>query len=227
MALTVKDHSPSTTWTQGPVVGTTDWSRFRRRPSHAIKVKNGMKSLAPFLAFVAALLATTALSSAEPQSAAEEADEYATSAHINLLKEGDADELRYWISGTIIYSGPYARGKPPPKHQIWLIGNGLLVRATGITQCKIALANPKDPNALADTFPCETVKNPSRSAKVLALLSELSNGKVQSCQVLDGSQWLFDGMYKGHRFSYRADNPEFCNDVVKQMNVFTDKWRDP
>ncbi len=191
-----------------------------------------MKFLAPFLAFVSALLASTALSGAEPESAAKEADEYATRAHVSLLKEGDADELRYWIRGGIIHSAFHARDEPipkgpTPKNERWLIGSGLLVTATGITQCGIALARPKPPFPLADTFPCKTVENPVRSTKVLALLSELSNGKVQSCEVLDGAQWLFDGMYKGHRFSYRADNPEFCNDVVKQMNVFTDKWRDP
>jgi hypothetical protein len=180
------------------------------------------------VACLPAICVAAAVCAVDRESPVQEADADANTAHLKALQEGDADELRYWVSGASIFGERRPRGAKRATPEIWMNGYGTLVRAVGITQCKMIVANPAIPSAVVVTSPCETIKNPSRAAKMLAFLPELSKGCLQNCQVLDGDEWLFDGAYKGHRFTFRIDNPQFCNDVIKEMNAFTDnnKWRD-
>jgi hypothetical protein len=157
----------------------------------------------------------------EPESPAQEADGYAKTAHIRLLQDGDPDELRLWVSGTIVVGDT--------KTGIASNGNGTLVRPTGITQCRMVVTNPATGAQPTGAPPCEAIKNPARAHRILGLLPELSQGGLKSCEVLDGDEWVIDGVYQGHRFTLRIDNPEFCNDVIKEMTAFTDnnEWRAP
>jgi hypothetical protein len=172
------------------------------------------------VACLAALCAATLVSAAEPQSAAREADENADTAHIRPLHEGGADELRYWVSSSIIIADRTTGTQTN--------GFGILVRATGITHCKMLVVDAATVSR-ARPSPCETMKNPSRARRMLGFLPNLSKGGLQECQVLDGDEWVIDGVYKGHRFTFRIDNPQFCNDVIKDMTAFADndEWRAP
>jgi hypothetical protein len=170
----------------------------------------------------AAICVAAAVCAADRGSPAQEADADATTAHIKALQEGDADELRYWVSGTIIFGERRPRGTKRTAPEMWMNGYGTLVTAAGITKCKMVVADPTVSSAVVSAPPCETIKNPSRARKILAFLPELSKGGLQNCQVLDGDEWLFDGVYKGHRFTFRTDNPQFCNEAVKEMNTLTD-----
>lgn len=80
------------------------------------------------VAWVPAICAAAAVCAAEPESPAQEADEYANTAHIRPLHEGDPDEIRYWVSGLIIVvdrtTGTATNG------------NATLVRATGSRNAK-------------------------------------------------------------------------------------------
>jgi hypothetical protein len=173
------------------------------------------------VACASALCAAAAVCAAEPESPAQEADQDASTAHVGLLHDGDPDEIRYWVSGLII-TVDRATGTATN-------GNGILVRAAGITQCKMVVVNPATGSRLTTRPPCETVNNPSRARQILSFLPTLSKGGLKECGVLDGDQWVIDGVYKGHRFTFRIDNPQFCNDVIKDMSAFTDngKWRAP
>jgi hypothetical protein len=172
------------------------------------------------MAWTFAICSVALVSAAELKSAALEADEDANTAHISPLHEGDPDEVRYWVSGTIV---------TVDRTGIPTNGFGTLVRATGITQCKMVVEDLVKPSQGRRPTPCETIENPSRARRILSYLPEISRGDLKECQILDGDEWIIDGVYKGHRFTFRIDNPQFCNEVVKDMTAYTDnnEWRAP
>ena len=166
------------------------------------------------VACVSAIILATVLHATEPESAGLEADQYANSVRIKPLREGDADELRYWVSGVVI-TVDRATGIPTK-------GYGTLVTVAGITQCRLVVADPAIASGV-HYAPCESIRNPSRARRILGFLPELSKAGLKECQVLDGDEWVIDGLFNGHRFTFRTYSPQFCNDVIKDMTAFTDK----
>lgn len=128
-------------------------------------------------------------------------DEYAIRSKLEVLKEGDRDEIRFWVTwanfevGTIGYDtegylisdrgSSVCRITYPPKQRLPFVGS-----------CK---PNMKSPD----------VRTLVRDLRDLATFS----GQSISCGVVDGEWVEIDGVYAGQRFTIDAGNPDACHDA--------------
>ena len=127
-------------------------------------------------------------------------DQYAKASELNNLRDGDKDELRFWITSV--------------NFDVNTIGYdtvGYIFSKSSVRICRI-----KYPRRTRIPFKgsCKTDEPTNESASVLSRIKELEKYEYRSlgCEVMDGAWMQIDGVSEGRRFVLRANNPDSCTD---------------
>lgn len=138
-----------------------------------------------------------------PQQALElrkELDEYASSSKLQVLRDGDPDEVRFWVSWATF--DPHTIGYETLGHI--LSGKGALI-------CRI-----KYPPTNRSPFigSCRSDKRASIPTPLAPLIQELAQYSDQElqCGVVDGYWLVIEGVSAGRRFALESTNPDSCRD---------------
>ena len=126
------------------------------------------------------------------------ADRYAVASHLAILKDGDTDEVRSWVSWATF---------DPSTNGVGTVG--YVVTNKRQTMCRIAyLAKSAIPRAgfCKRYSPHES---PERIVANLTRLSAFADVAI-SCGVLDGAWVTIDAVSQGKRFVLYANNPQSC-----------------
>jgi hypothetical protein len=127
-------------------------------------------------------------------------DEYAVQSKLPVLKEGDPDEIRFWVTWA--------------NFDVRTIGyntEGYVISNRGYSVCHI-----KYPHKQRTPF-VGSCKRKTKSAAMNGIwgdvreLAKLS-GQSLDCGVLDGEWIEIDGVFAGQRFIIAAGNPDSCED---------------
>jgi hypothetical protein len=142
-------------------------------------------------------------------------NEYARASKLVVLKEGDPDQVRIWITWA--------------NFRVDSIGyetKGYVFSEKSTQICRIKYPRFKPTPFTGSCVPEKhrTIKAPS--ATEIEALANLS-GRELNCGVMDGAWLEIDGVYDGHPFALGSSNPDQCTDdgskVVAQIMAHV--WR--
>ena len=147
------------------------------------------------------------MSAASLKESHDQSDEYARTSHLATLKDGDPDEVRFWVSWATF--GQTTNG---------IASVGYIIKGKHSRMCRIAYAG-------ASTVPkkgvCRRYTPHQRSERVVAKIMPLSSfaDVAINCGVVDGAWVLIDAVSNGKRFIVEADNPQSCDgDAAKLVS---------
>lgn len=127
-------------------------------------------------------------------------DEYARSAKLRVLRAGDPEEVRLWVS--------WANFDP---RTIGYATVGYVVSSKGALVCQI-----KYPRAKRSPFTgsCRAAKRSATAAPWRGLLDKLASysGSELECGVVDGFWVEIDATSGSRRVSVYSSNPDYCRD---------------
>jgi hypothetical protein len=123
-------------------------------------------------------------------------DAYARAGHLSLLRDGDPDELRLWITDALSGKGT----------------DGYIFSANQASKCVVkgnvvgALSSYRGH--------CKSDRALFSHHKPLSELSALAelDGRLLGCGILDGYGIEIEGVSGGQRFALYSDNPSECSD---------------
>jgi hypothetical protein len=146
----------------------------------------------------------------------DDADHYALASKLAVLKEGDPDELRLWVSWATF---------DPSTNGIATVG--YVFAGNHARMCRIAYpgqsTSPK--SGLCRRYAPQV--GPAQIASDLARLSALADVSID-CNVVDGDWVLIDAISNGKRFVLSASNPHTCTgDAAKLVSEVLSEVAEP
>lgn len=136
-------------------------------------------------------------------------NEYAHASKLVVLKEGDPDQVRIWITWANFRAdtiGYETKGYVFSDRSAWI--------------CRIKYPRSKPTPFTGSCAPEKHRKVQVPSATEIEALANLS-GRELDCGVMDGAWLEIDGVYNGHPFALGSSNPDQCTDdgskVVAQV----------
>lgn len=142
-------------------------------------------------------------------------DDYARASKLAVLKDGNADQVRIWVTwgnfkvNTIGYETV-----------------GYVFSENGALSCRIKYPRT-EPTPF--TGSCVRLKRKGVQAPSIAEIEALANlsGLELNCGVLDGAWMEIDGVYKGRRFGLGSSNPDSCLDDGSKVvaGIMAHIWR--
>ena len=127
-------------------------------------------------------------------------NEYAEASRLPLLKEGDPDEIRIWVTWANFRADT-----------IGYETEGYVFEANNARTCRIKYPHSKSTPIKGSCARLRKATVYPPSAFELEALANLS-GRELDCGVSDGAWLEIDGAYKGHQFSLGSSNPDQCLD---------------
>jgi hypothetical protein len=142
-------------------------------------------------------------------------NEYARASKLVVLKEGDPDQVRIWITWANFRADSIGYETK---------GYVFSEKSTQICRIKYPRSKPTPFTGSCAPEKHRTIKVPS--ATEIEALANLS-GRELNCGVMDGAWLEIDGVYDGHPFALGSSNPDQCTDdgskVVAQIMAHV--WR--
>jgi hypothetical protein len=144
-----------------------------------------------------------------------ELDQYSRASTLALLKEGDADEVRIWITWANFRA-----------NTIGYETVGYVFSGNSARSCRI-----KYPSDRRTPFTGSCARLKARavqppSASEIEALAKLS-GLELTCEVVDGYWLEIDGVYQGHQYALGSSNPDKCLDEGSKVvaQIMGHVWR--
>jgi hypothetical protein len=142
-------------------------------------------------------------------------NEFAHASRLAVLKEGDPDQVRFWVTWANFRA-----------NTIGYETTGYVFSDGSAWICRIKYPRSKPTSFTGNCAPETHRKVQVPSATEIEALANLS-GRELECGVMDGAWLEIDGVYNGHPFALGSSNPDQCNDdgsrVVAQ--VMAHVWR--
>jgi hypothetical protein len=125
-------------------------------------------------------------------------DAYARAGHLPVLRDGDPDELRLWITVALFDKGT----------------DRYIFSADHASKCVVKGNVVSGPPSSSYRGHCKSDRRLFSHHKPLSELSALAelDGRSLACGVLDGYWIEIEGVSGGHRFALYSDNPSECSD---------------
>jgi hypothetical protein len=143
-------------------------------------------------------------------------NEYALASKLAVLKEGDPDQVRIWVT--------WANFRV---HTIGYETKGYVFSDKGAWICRINYLRSKPTPFSGSCTPEKHRKIQVPSTIEIETLAKLS-GRELDCGVLDGAWLEIDGVYNGHPFALGASNPDECTDDGSKLvaQIMAHVWRE-
>jgi hypothetical protein len=143
--------------------------------------------------------------SAELAARYKEVDEYAIQSKLPILKDGDPDEIRFWVTWA--------------NFDVRTIGydtEGYVISSRMYSVCRITYP-PKTRSPFVGTCKPKAMSSAINGIwQDVAGLAKLS-GQSLNCGGIDGAWIEIDGVFAGQRFIVAADNPHSCEDEGSKL----------
>jgi hypothetical protein len=141
--------------------------------------------------------------------------EYAHASKLVVLKEGDPDQVRIWITWANFLAdtiGYETKGYVFSDRSAWV--------------CHIKYPRSEPAPFTGSCAPEKHRKVQVPSATEIEALAKLSGSKLD-CGVMDGAWLEIEGVYNGHPFALESSNPDQCTDYGSRViaQVMAHVWR--
>jgi hypothetical protein len=144
------------------------------------------------------------------------ADKYALASHLAVLKDGDQDEVRFWVTWATF---------DPATNGIGTVAYVVTDRRSRTCRISYSRKSTVPKSGLCRQYsPHEKRK---RIVEDLVRLSALADVAID-CQLLDGAWVLIDAVSNGKRFVLYANNPQSCGgDGAKLVSELLNEVEEP
>jgi hypothetical protein len=144
-----------------------------------------------------------------------ELEQYSRASKLAVLKEGDADEVRIWVTWANF-----------PANTIGYETVGYMFLANNARSCRIKY--PRD-RRTPFTGSCARLKAKAVESPAVSEIEALAklSGLELSCEVVDGYWLEIDGVYTGHQFALGSSNPDKCLDEDSKVvaKIMAHVWK--
>ena len=146
----------------------------------------------------------------------DDADKYALASKLAVLKDGDRDELRLWVSWATF---------DPSTNGIATVGYVLAANNPRVCRVAYSVKSTKPKGGLCGHYAPQ--HGQAQIADDLARLSALADVTID-CNVVDGNWVLIDAVSNGKRFVSWASNPQTCSgDAAKLVSAVLAEFAEP